>query len=43
MDIEKQMNMTRVSANTVSNVNMIGSILSMAADNMGLTDNFGEL
>lgn len=35
--------MTKVSMNTQSNVNMIGSILSMAAENFGATDNFGEL
>ena len=40
---EKQLNTTKVSVNTVTNVNMIGSILSMAAENFGATDNFGEL
>ena len=42
LDNEKQLNMTKLSANTMSNVNMIGSILSMAAE-FGASDNFGEL
>jgi gamma-tubulin complex component 4 len=40
---EKQMNTTKLSVNTVSNVNMIGQILAMAAENFGATDDFGEL
>lgn len=40
---EKQMNTSKMSANTVSNVNMIGSILSQAAETFGATDTFGEL
>ena len=43
IEMEKQMNVSKISSNTVSNVNMIGSILSMAAENFGATDNFGEL
>jgi hypothetical protein len=37
------MNTTKISANTVNNVNMIGSILASAAATFGATDNFGEL
>ena len=37
------MNTTKLSVNTVSNVNMIGQILAMAAENFGATDDFGEL
>lgn len=40
---EKQMNTTKLSVNTVSNVNMIGQILANAAENFGATEDFGEL